>query len=195
MRVLEPSCEVTCRPVLSKRDFVQRYEAGEFGNRAPTWNTLEEFLASGYWGLIHIRNRVAGGPTWYDVPAGKVEKRVVEVCYREGVTQDQLYFSGMAPTTLTLLQGEVLENSIGRLQLFYSTVPKPMRESLVLGGKQVSGLAADAILNSYLNPKSLGWLKWLLSAYPGHVVEFSCYSQCWGTVPGMNTVFWEIRLY
>ena len=61
------------KPVLNKKDFVKRYALGEFGNAAPTWETISEFLQSGYnRGLIHIRNRVVGGATYYNVESENV---------------------------------------------------------------------------------------------------------------------------
>jgi hypothetical protein len=56
------------KPVLSKRDFVRRYSQGEFGNASPTWNHVSDWGRAGYKGLVHIRNRIAGEQTWYDVP-------------------------------------------------------------------------------------------------------------------------------
>jgi hypothetical protein len=177
--------------VLTKLDFVRRYQAGEFGNRAPTWDTVKEFKRSGYVGLVHIRNRVAGGPTWYDVQSKDVEQRVAEL-EREG--HSQLYLSGMAPTHLTKIQGEV-QRSITHLDLFYSTVPKPMRAALVEGGRSASGVMARLLLNSYADQASYEWIDCLLNRYPEHVVEFSVYSVYWGTIPRRNTVIWEVRKY
>lgn len=108
---------------------------------------------------------------------------------------EHLYVSAMAPTELTTFQGEVQESNIGWLNLYFSTVPKPMRASLVEGGRQVSGLLAKTLLDHFMDGRSRRWLDWLLYAYPGHVIEFSCYKQCWGTLPGHNTVFWEVRKY
>lgn len=182
-------------PVRTKLDFVRRYALGEFGNASPTWNTLNEFLDSGYQeGLIHVRNRVPGAPTWYDVEWHRVAEKVW-VLGKEGWSRDQLYFSAMAPTERTTIQGEIVSDVLGRLCLYYSTVPKPMRASLIEGGRQVWGLAANTILQSYLNARSWVWLQWLLDAYPKHVIEFSSYSRNWGTIPGENTVWWEVRQY
>lgn len=80
------------------------------------------------------------------------------------------------------------------LQLFYSEVKKPMRDSLKEGGKQVTGVVASMTLRHFMNPKSYDWLQVLLDRYPYHVVEFSCYGVCWGTLIGYNTAFWEVRL-
>lgn len=181
-------------PVKTKADFCLRYQRGEFGNHAPTWNTLEEFEKSGYTGLVHLRNRVAGDLTWYDIPATEVGKRARELATQGLVTFSNLYYSGMAPTVLTLIQGEIQQSTEG-IYLYYSKVPKPMRESLREGGKHVSGVVAIATLRHYLDPSSYDWIRELLTLYPEHVIEFSTYSVDWGTIPGRNTVVWEVRLY
>ena len=61
------------KPVLTKKDFVRRYARGEFGNASPTWSTYWDWMQSKHWvgqqrQLYHIRNRIAGEKTWYDVP-------------------------------------------------------------------------------------------------------------------------------
>jgi hypothetical protein len=179
-------------PVLTKVDFVRRYQVSEFGNRAPTWDNIEEFLQSQYRGLVHIRNRAAGGPTWYDVPAENVMTMYYSILDRNKATEKSLYFSGMAPTEKTTFQGEVVQ-STNYLDLFYSHVPLPMRGSLLQGGRQVSGLKALWLMKTYMDPSSFDWVQELLEEYPGHVIEFSCYSANWGTVPHRNTVIWEVR--
>lgn len=146
--------------------------------------------------LYHIRNRVAGAQTWYNVPP----EDLADVWYQQACkpfgefSESQLYISEMAPTTLTLIQGEVMRD-VGGLYLYYSTVAKPMRDSLKEGGREAKGLMALGLLRGYLNHNSYNWLEGLLDAYPDHVVEFSCYAKQWGTVPGHNTVFWEVRQY
>lgn len=184
-------------PVKTKKDFVRRYSEGEFGNASPTWNGWNEFWAD--WKmenldkLYHIRNRIAGGPTYYDVEGGAVGNRWSDLLAK-GVTADSLYISEMAPTHLTLIQGEV-RRSVNHLDLYYSQYVAPMRESLLKGGQQVYGLKAGILLKHFLNTSSYEWLNYLLDEYEDHVVEFSTYAKCWGTVPRMNTVFWEVRLY
>lgn len=179
------------RPVLTKRDFVRRYNTGEFGNRSPTWETLDELMNSGYPEnqLIHIRNRIAGGPTWYDIPLRYVPATLREVGNPAGV-----YFSAMAPTSKTLFQGEVLQTDVG-LSLLWTDVAKPMRDALRDKSVQEYGISAVERLRYWLCPKSYDWLETLLTRYPFHVVEFSTFSVEFGTLPGYNTVFWEVRLY
>ena len=179
-------------PVLRKVDFVRRYAAGEFGNASPTWDDLAQYQASGYTDLVHVRNRVAAGRTWYnvsvaDVPAVWAEAKAI---YRPSM----LYISAMAPTDKTLFQGEVQRGSWG-YELLFSTVAKPMRDALREQSRCVTGVVASVLLKHFLCPRSLEWLGYLLDAYPGHVVEFSTYSVEWGTVAGFNTVFWEVRRY
>jgi hypothetical protein len=70
-----------------------------------------------------------------------------------------------------------------------------MREGLAKDGKQVYGATAARLMREFLNDKSFEWVQYLLDSYPDHVVEFSTYDVEWGTVPGHNTVFWEIRKY
>ena len=190
--------------VTTKADFVRRYQAGEFGNASPTWNTFEEFqiftkekyptLADvvGTQDKYHLRNRVVGGTTHYNL-----NPRIAFGDWFEFVLKGedkQWYCSQMAPTHLTTIQGEVQRTYRG-LELFYSTVKKPMRDSLREGGKQVYGVSASAILRDYLPTKDHEWLMGLLEKYPDHVVEFSTFSREFGTVPGFKTVYWEVRKY
>ena len=182
------------KPVLSKKDFVRRYAKGEFGNASPTWNNFEEWTNRriGLGDLYHIRNCVAGGPTLYNVISFQMFalwEQMVKKCGAE-----QLYISAMAPTDKTLLQGEV-QRGLWGLDLYYTTVAKPMREALKMWSSHTRGIIATWLLQHYLCQNSHDWLTHLLEEYPDHVVEFSTYSVEWGTVPGYNTVFWEIRKY
>ena len=99
----------------------------------------------------------------------------------------------MAPTEHTTFQGEVMESSQG-LSLFYSTVTKPMRDALKEKSEQCFGLCATMKLRQYLDPVDLDWIRVLLQRYPSHVVEFSCYNVCCGTL-NRRTIIWEVRMY
>lgn len=182
-------------PVLTKHDFVRRFQKGEFGNRGPTWNTLEEFIAADYEGLMCLRNQIAGGPLWYDVPADKVARVFKDVTEIDGIKPSDLYFSAMAPTERTLFQGEVMQSSENSLSLFYTHVRKPMRDALREHSSSVSGIIATRLLRQFLCPNSYAWLEVLLERYPDHVVEFSTYETNWGTLPNHNTITWEVRRY
>jgi hypothetical protein len=179
-------------PVLTKADFVRRYKRGEFGNASPTWHTPHEFIESNYSGLVHLRNRVVGGTTHYNLAPSKVI-----VLWNAQMYPELWYASGMAPHHCNVIQGEVqVMPSIGGITLMYSTVPGlPMREALAQETQYARGIIALCHLQRFLCPSSYQWLHTLLARYPGHVVEFSTFSRNWGTLPHYNTVFWEVRNY
>lgn len=182
-------------PITTKRQFVTLYSQGWLGNASPTWNTLQEFECYAFPmfgevvdGFYHLRNRNPGGETFYNC----TPLDVVMVWRHNVKVKTDWYCSAMAPTELTLINGEVMQSEKG-LELFYSTIRKPMRESLKEGGKQVCGIVANMLLRRYMNAKSYDWLQVLLDRYQYHVVEFSCYDRNWGTLIGYNTCFWEVR--
>lgn len=184
-------------PVLTKHDFVRRYARGEFGNASPTWNNYREWWEDWQpdgWetALYHVRNRVAGGRTWYNVGGCRLGEVWDYACSL--YQPSQLYISAMCPTELTTLQGEV-RRSERYLDLTYTTVAKPMRDALAESTQYASGVLAVSLLRSHMNPKSYDWLQELFDRYPDHVVEFTCLDTCWGTLPGYNTIFWEVRSY
>lgn len=176
----------------SKKRFIGAYQAGRLGNRAPTWNTLTEFLASGYRGKVHLRNRIAGGPTQYNVPATLVELFLQDFLDVHKLSISDIYVSGMAPHDKNVLQGEVRRSERG-LDLIYSTQPGlPMRDALREYTKQATGLGALCLLRAAMDANSFDWLQILFDEYPDHVVEFSSFSIPWGTL-NWNTCFWELR--
>lgn len=182
-------------PVLTKTDFVRRYKAGEFGNASPTWDSYGEWAQAKGWNygdFFHVRNRVAGGLTWYNVPWEKL--LYVWSVARDKCGERNLYISAMAPTEKTVIQGEVCR-APWMYELTYTRVQKPMRDALRDSTRRARGLEALFLLQENLCQRSYDWLQYLLDTYEDHVVEFSTYSISWGTVPGYNTVFWEVRNY
>ena len=181
-------------PVLNKRDFVRRFNNMEFGNRMPSWNTFAEFSREATYkagSLFHVRNRVTGGPTWYNVKRADVEKT-----YRNAIelTQaDTFYFSQMAPTAKTLLQGEVMRTEKG-LYLYCSFLPKTMREALATAAFEFRGLAAKEVMLQNMDAGSWDWINTLLDVYEDHVVEFSSYSVKCGVLH-RKLIVWECRKY
>lgn len=194
------------KPVLTKKDFARRYAKGEFGNRPPTWDSFEDWCKEfpsprmcPAGSLYHLRNRVAGGLTFYNVSPTTMISRYYEA-QDQGVSKEQIYVSQMIPKQLEktlLIQGEVQQDPTGEssLYLFYTTIPLPMRDALATESHHAKGLLASTILQYHMCPNSWEWLNVLLKRYPGHVIEFSTYPKCWGSVPGYNSVFWEVRAY
>lgn len=179
-------------PVRSKREMVPLYTRGCFGNHSPTWLDPYLFQQEAPRGsLYHLRNgAVAGGVTYY--------KQRQEEAFCRWTKQPRLedwYCSMQVPYAVEqslLLQGEVFRDTFG-LRLFYSTVKKPMRDALVEYSRDVSGIMARLLIAEAMDPSSYDDLQTLLDEYDGHIVEFSSYSVCWGTVPNRNTIFWEVR--
>lgn len=183
------------KPVLTKKDFVRRYQRGEFGNRAPTWGTLQHWefdrphrIRSV---LYHVRNMRAGGPTWYNLPFNQVSSVALQA-QNQG---ERIYISGMAPHDRGTFQGEI-QQSIGHLDLTYTSARLPMRDAFrEYGTNTYSGLLAIQRLRNWMDAASYDWVCELLARYPDHVIEFSCFEIPWGTIPNRNTVIWEVRKY
>lgn len=187
--------------VLSKRSFAERYNRcsgfaqSEFGNASSTWNNYDDWLAGDCRsGLFHIRNRVAGGPTFY-----KVEPDNMEATWQKALRIQPAslwYISEQVPEYIEKslrLQGEVMLAPWG-YELTYSTVRKPMRDALAEQTLTTRGLRALLLLQYAMDAVSYDWLQVMLDRYAGHVIEFSSYDYTWGTL-AWNTIFWECRLY
>jgi len=186
-------------PVLTKADFVRRYELGEFGNHSPTWKNVLQFIYDSSVNpkgrrLFHLRNRIVGGPTYYNLTADELVALVANLRGLDPEDVKNFYISEMCPTEKTVLQGEVCLGCWG-YNLTYTRVAKPMRDALCEECWFAKGLVAKQVLEGSLCPNSLNWLNYLLEEYPDHVVEFSTFSVDWGTLPSFNTVFWEVRKY
>lgn len=183
------------KSVLSKRDFVPRYAAGEFGNASPTWMDLFKFIEEADpRELYHLRNgAVAGGMTYYKQTYLQAIKR-----WREAENRGDWYCSMQVPSRVEqslLLQGEVILTPWSGINLLYSRVKEPMRTALATHSESSQGIIAVSLLRWALCPNSYEWLQELLDRYPEHAVEFSAYERRWGTLPNFNTLFWEVRYY
>lgn len=201
---------MTRKPVLTKRDFVKRFQTGEFGNAPPTWNSLEEWFNTlpvgdsrkRLWDAqnspiprYHLRNKKAQGDTFYNLGALDL--------YLLWTTQPELwtefYVSEMAPHKDQTIQGEVRLSYHGRggLELFYTSVKLPMRDALKVEQQTAQGLEAEGLLQRNLSPGDVDWIKELLLEYPDHTVEFTGFSRPWGTLAeyGYRAVIWEVRAY
>lgn len=179
------------KPVTNKVDFYQRFYAGEFGNHGPMWKSLSDWRKSRYANPIAIRTVKIGGRCDYNIPRSEVESRTAEFI-RQG--WKELNWSAMAPTDRTIVQGEACLLP-GGLSLYVSREKLPMRDALRVGGRQLNGVLAHALLRGACDPDSYDQLNHLLDSYDGHVVEFSTFECCWGVIDNRNTVIWEVRKY
>jgi len=199
--------EIERRPVRLKSDFVKRYALGEFGNASPTWLKIDDFRKELLARKTIPKRTIDADPfgVTYSLRSSKpTDKTLYNLrpwhCLQQWLEKENLgevgwYASEMSPHHLNVLQGE-LERTHEGLVLFYSTeVGLTMKDILKGRGKQVRGLSANMILKTLLPTNDLEWIEFLLEAYPSHVVEFSSFSKCWGTVNGSRTVIWEVRQY
>ena len=185
------SRKMVAKPVTNKADFYRRFTAGEFGNHGPMWETYRDYRASGYRGNIAIRTRTPGGRCDYHIPRRQVPERIRDFRLN-GYGDEMMQFSAMAPDDKIAVQGEAMFADTG-LKLFVSFMKVPMRVALLAAGRHIEGLRAAALLRHYADPDSFDWIMHLLEEFPGHTVEFGCYTCPWGVVPGRNTVIWEVR--
>lgn len=186
------------KPVRTKKDFVARYMAGEFGNASPSWPNFKAYWADRHKpksgkGLIHFRNRLPGGKTYYNIDPAIGACRLAHDLTEEGTIADY-YISEMAPSEKTLIQGEI-EGGFADLYLTYNQQKLAMRDGFDIERKIAVGIKAKLLLQHYMDPNSWEWLNHLRLHYVDHVIEFSTYAVEWGTLPHYNTVFWEVRQY
>ena len=188
------------KPVNTKADFVSRYKAGEFGNRPQTWESyadwydwyrrLPERISFCKDKRFHMRSRIKGyGESLYNLSAFDM---ITTLQSGVDVHASHWYVTEMAPGELTLIQGEYYENPVPYFR--WSDVKKPMRLALAERMHHTYGLAATDLIRRTMDPRSHNWFKYLLEAYPGHIIEFSVYSQRLG-IEKTNTCFWEVRTY
>jgi hypothetical protein len=188
------------RPVCNKSDFVRRYQNGEFGNASISWPSVAAWVEADEQqggerdkNLYHMRNRIAGGPTMYNLHRNEL-KRFSQAPWAQ---RPNWYVSMMAPHDETVIQGELRLAPCG-LEVFYSDTREPMRPSLLSPrARTVQGLTAVGLLRRSMDPGSFDWVQELLVNYPGHTIEFSVFRRPWGTLAGLGyrTVIWEVRFY
>lgn len=177
--------------IMNKMQMYELYEAGEFGNKFPCWNTLEGYLASGYEELIALRHKTNGMGGFFlpDLTRDQVKQEIKS----RKLQPEEIHITACAPDDLRTIQGEVQRNHYG-FDLFYSDLKMPMRYALAAGGKTEIGFKAMSILHTYMDGESYANLNRLFEKYPGHVVEFTCFRKSVGELR-WNTVFWECRAY
>lgn len=174
--------------IRTKWQMYQLWKTGAFGNKVRHWNTLEDFLASGYVGRCGFRSTTPSSPNMgvFDSPS--------ELVAALPNTHEVLVFSEGTHDNFLLVQGELARGASG-LYLHYSTEKLVMRRALATSPQNATGLKVHTILRYFCDPNSYEDLMLLLDMYPGHVVEFSTFSKNLGEIPGRNTVIWEVRHY
>lgn len=181
------------RPVLTKVDFYRRFYAGEFGNRGPIWMDLKSWEDAGRQAPVMIRSQVADG-TNFSMVAAKDVPRLFRVAASAG---HQPTINLQCPEHDKTLTGEVCITTRGMDFIGSRDVRQTQRTAtrLQTGSIREHGLRAHLLLKQHMDGSSWDWLNYLLKTYVDHTVEFTTFRNPWGVAPGMNTIFWEVRLY
>jgi hypothetical protein len=153
-----------------------------------------------------IRSRRAGWRTQYQVQRDHL------MYLRGGLDVDQFDFNGSTSDDRLLLQGEFWDDHTRYLMCSRSR--RSMKEAMRLDvfcatdqatGKPLyapyfvkvhaEGIRSIVLLKRAVNANSWDDFQVLIEQYPDHVIAFSCYDCCLGTVPLRNTIIWECRAY
>jgi hypothetical protein len=185
------SVDQTSNELKSKSDQVKLYNAGAFGNKPVTYKTVYDLLASDYSGNVSMRHAKLGSwKSQYDVPKDQVLTR----CKTLQVDPNDIYCTQSPPEHKITIQGEVML-SIDHYDITYSELTKPMKLALAEAPQYATGLKAAMLLRCHFNASSYADLQVLFEKYPKSVIEFTCFSCNFGSIPGRNTVIWEVRNY
>jgi hypothetical protein len=175
----------------NKLQMYELYEKGDFGNKFPCWNNLEDYLASGYEEPVALRHKTNGLSGFFlpNLTKEEVKKKIEFMA----LGRNEIHITACAPDELRTIQGEVVNNENGT-ELFYSYLKKPMRQALKEGGIIATGLRAISLIAQHFDINSYENLIDLFQKYPEHVVEFTCFRRSVGELR-WNTVVWEVRSY
>jgi len=178
----------------NKREFISRFNEGEFGNKPRIWTEWTDLRDSDYSGKVTIRHKEPNGPCFYEIYAEDLRRgRLPKGC-------DELYmchFNESMPDDLLSIQGNIYTFD-SAIRLTYSTKPGlRFREAVTYPyGKFADGLLAHSLLKFYLSPSDYEDLNYLLDTYDDcKVIEFSTYRVNVGVLPNRKTVWWEVRNY
>lgn len=183
--------------IRTKAEFYAEQRAERCGNYYPQFYSYEEMLASGYTGLVSVRDLTKGGRSKttrevHRVPVAKIPQALR--CKGVGVA----FVPSPRDPHLTF-QGEYSENG-GLPELRYTCVQKPMLYAFKEQSLRATGFRARLLVRHFMDPASLETLYELIDKHTdfSHVyvptIEFACYNVVVGAW-NRNTVFWEVRNY
>ena len=177
----------------SKREFYLLYENNLLGNKALTWNSYDEIVESEWKDCVCVRYRKNSerSKVKYNIPIDRLEHLISDL-EKEGIYKKDLLFNQSMPDEKLTIQGELMQTENG-FYILYTKVKKPMNIALRESEKSVWGLKAKLILERYLDASSYADIKEILEIFPDSVIEFSSYEINVGTLPGRNTIIWEVR--
>lgn len=180
-------------PIRTKAQFFRLWEQGLLGNKLRTWRSPEEAVASGV-PIVGFRQIGQTGAGAFEMATNA---EILGVAERWRAAGREFMVNEAAPDHLGLIQGEVCRLADGWHGLIGRVVNgKRMRDSIRDGDlRPCKGVQVIDLLNRFMDPASRDDLDALLDLYPGHTVEFTCYSVDVGFLPGRAAIMWEVRLY
>jgi hypothetical protein len=179
--------------IQTKQGVYNLYEQGIFGNKAITWNSLDEIKNSGWKDKVCMRSKrgIARKEVVYNIEINEVPK-YIRIWKEKGIPESAIHFNQSMPDEKLILQGEVTRFNC--LTLRYSTIKKPMNLALAEEDIEVYNKEAYNLIRGFMDKKSYNNLEELMEIWPESVVEFSSYNIPVGILK-LNSVFWEVRNY
>ena len=188
-----------CEPVRTKEVMYKLLVAGCFGNTLPQWFDIQTWKNDPKAGNIPVwgvRTLTPGGPCRLYCPRNEVEKTAEE--YRQLGHKINISIMLDAICYVTLYADVYDDPTTGQLCVYgveYPPKGSSWRAIMPTQGKTYTGLEARLLLQRHLTPSSLADGEALRELYPDHVYELSACDRNIGTIPGRNSIMWEVRLY
>jgi hypothetical protein len=187
--------------IKTKAESVRFYEQGFFGNKGLTWETVADYLKSGYAGPVVLRYRdpgQGGGPCFYDLGDEYEVLQAVRYSEKRGYKVKHMWINAQMPDYAIEIQGEYWvgqDCSPVPEDLFRCSTEKvQMRPALTNVHQHVGRGVATEILKRKMTPKGWANFEWLRESFPGHIIEVSVYNEPVG-LQRWNSVVWEVRSY
>jgi hypothetical protein len=184
--------------VETKKQAYALYHSGMFGNKLRTWDTVRDFVYSGYSGPVTMRYKgTVTGRAWYayNVKSSAVAAKAKE-WIAEGADPMLIVVNESAPDERLVLQGELIHTPRGFCLIRrFDKVKMRVAMTMSSAADEVIGLFALGTLRHVCTPSSFEDLMELCELYPDSVIEFSVYAMCLGNCRGRNTLVWEVRNY
>lgn len=180
--------------IRTKKEFFRLASAGLLGNQMPSWPDAESAIRDGHTGEVMVRCKEPDSPLMRpNVPVRDAE-RVIGEFVASGKPRGQFYLTWMSPYVGRLLNAEAWR-APGGLYLNYSRSQTHLRDALDHDGHHAEGLRAVLILQGACDPNSMDDLRGIWERYPDAVIELTAFDRQIGSLPGRNTVVWEVRDY
>lgn len=180
--------------IRTKAEFLEKAANGLMGNQMPSWPSVGAALADGHTGEVMIRYREPDSP-WMrpNIPVRHAVAHI-DAMVERGADRSKFYLTWMSPFVGRLLNAEVWRSPLG-LYVHYSRSQTHLREALDKDGHHARGLKAMMVLRSTCDANSMTDIEALLDLYPDACLEITVFDRQIGTIPGRNTVIWEVRNY